>query len=97
MTAYVIAQINVHDTEKFEDYRPQVPATLAPFGGEFIVRGGALETLEGEMPYSRVVVLKFPSMDKARAWHTSAIYAGPMALRKAAADGLMILVEGYDG
>lgn len=97
MTAYMIAQLNVHDEETFEAYRAQVPATIKAYGGKYIVRGGPIEALEGEMPYSRVVVLEFPDSDTARAWHASVEYEGPKALREAAADGLLILVEGVDG
>lgn len=97
MTAYMIAQLNVHDEKTFEEYRAQVPATIAAFDGKYVVRGGPIETLEGEYPYSRVVVLEFPTTEKARAWHHSAMYEGPKALRQAAADGLLIMVEGYDG
>lgn len=97
MTAYAIAQLNVHDDETFAAYREQVPATIAAYGGRYVVRGGAMETVEGTMPYSRVVVLEFPDMASAKAWHASAEYEGPKALRHAAADGMLILVEGYDG
>lgn len=97
MSAYVIAQLNVFDAETFAAYRDQVPATIAAFDGDYVVRGGGMETLEGEMPYSRVVVIRFPDMARAKAWHSSQIYNGPKALRQAAADGLLILVEGYDG
>lgn len=97
MAAYVIAQLNVHDEDTFATYRDQVPATIAAYGGKYIVRGGPIDALEGTMPHSRVVVLEFPDMASAKAWHDSGIYEGPKALRQASADGLVILVEGYDG
>ncbi len=97
MTVYMIAQLNVHDEKTFEEYRAQVPETIAAYGGKYVVRGGPIETFEGSYPYTRVVVLEFPSAEKARAWHSSAMYEGPKALRQAAADGSLIMVEGYDG
>lgn len=96
MTAYVIAQLSVHDAETFDAYRKQVPATIAAYGGRYVVRGGPVDVLEGDLPHSRIVVLEFPSMDQAKAWHGSTIYEGPKALRQASADGLVFLVEGYN-
>ena len=78
-------------------YAEQVPATIAAYGGEYLVRGGAMETVEGQWPERRHVILKFPSMDKARAWYASAAYRGPRALRQASSQGNAVLLEGYDG
>ena len=94
MAAYVIVRIEVTDPEAFEAYRQQVPAVIEQFGGEYVVRGGEQEVLEGDWPFSRTVVLKFPSMDQARAWHASSEYEGPKALRRSASKGSMIVVEG---
>jgi len=94
MTAFVIVQIEVTDPETFETYRAQVPPTLEKYGGEYVVRGGAQDVLEGDWPYPRTVVLKFPSMEQAKAWHGSVEYEGPKALRLAASNGNMLVVEG---
>lgn len=92
--AYVIARLDIHDPETFETYRGQVPATLEPFGGEYIVRGGRQEVLEGTSPEPRTVVLRFPSYEQAKAWHDAEIYEAPRALRQSAALTNMLLVEG---
>ncbi len=94
MAAYIVVQIEITDPETFETYRAQVPATLEPYGGEFIVRGGDMEILEGEWATPRCVILRFPDMDAAKAWHASAEYQGPKALRQAASKGNMIVVDG---
>ncbi len=94
MAAYIIVQIDVTDPETFETYRAQVPATLEPYGGEFIVRGGDMEVLEGEWAVPRVVVLKFPDREAAKAWYASPEYEGPMALRQTSANVNMIVVDG---
>jgi len=93
MTAFVIVQVDVTDPEIFEAYRVQVPPTLEPFGGEYVVRGGEQSVLEGDW-HPRTVVLKFPSLDQAKAWHASAEYKGPKALRNSAANSNMVVVEG---
>ncbi len=94
MTAYVIVQIEVTDPETFETYSAQVPPTLEAYGGGYVVRGGEQEVLEGDWPYLRTVILKFPSVEQAKAWHASAEYEAPKALRLSASKGNMLVVEG---
>jgi len=94
MTAYVIADIDVHDQEAYREYAALVPGTLQPHGGRFLVRGGAHETLEGAWQPRRMVVLEFPSAGDARRWHSSPEYAGAMAMRQRASTGSLVLVEG---
>jgi uncharacterized protein (DUF1330 family) len=91
---YIIAEVDVKNPKEYEAYRAQVPATVQQYGGEFIVRGGMLEGLEGAPPKGRIVILKFPSFAQAKAWHASAEYAGPKALRQQHSEGRLILVEG---
>ena len=94
MAAYVIVQVKVNDEEAYARYREQVPATIAKYGGEYLVRGGDMEILEGEWPAPRCVVLKFKDMERARAWHGSEDYREPKALRHEAAYTNAVLVDG---
>jgi uncharacterized protein (DUF1330 family) len=94
MAAYVIAEVEVTDPEAFEEYRREVPATLAPFGGRFIVRGGAVETLEGDWQPKRLVVLEFPDRTAAKTWWSSQAYAAPKALRLRSARTQLLVVDG---
>lgn len=94
MSAYVIAQIKVTDPARFEDYKSLAPETLTPFGGAYVVRGGAYETLEGEWSPERVVVLKFPGLDQAKAWYASADYKKAREVRAGAADFQVLAIEG---
>ena len=66
MAAYVIAEVEVTDPALYERYRREVPGTLAPFGGRFVVRGGAVEPLEGDWAPKRLVVLEFPDRAAAK-------------------------------
>jgi uncharacterized protein (DUF1330 family) len=95
MTAYVIAEVDVTNAEGYQAYAAVVPATIAKYGGRFLVRGGAAEVLEGEWPQRRHVVLEFPSVEAARAWWDSTEYEKPKAMRRAASNGRLILLEGY--
>jgi uncharacterized protein (DUF1330 family) len=94
MAAYVIAEVEVTDPQAFEQYRREVPGTLAPFNGRFIVRGGACETLEGDWQPKRLVVLEFPDSAAAKAWWSSQAYAAPKALRQRSAKTRLLVVEG---
>ena len=93
---YVIVQVDVQDPDAFEKYRAVVPPTIKQYGGEYLVRGGNFERLEGEEPLGRMVVLKFPSYAQAKAWYDSEEYAGPKAMRHAASRANAILVEGIE-
>ena len=94
MAAYVIAEVDVHDNALFEEYRKLVPATIAQYGGKYLVRGGATDSKEGGWTPKRVVVLEFATMDRAREWYHSADYAPALAMRLKAAKSRMIIVEG---
>jgi uncharacterized protein (DUF1330 family) len=97
MSAYVIVHVTVTNPEAYADYARQVPATLAPHGGEFLVRGGETTVVEGEMPHARHVVLRFPNRAAAEAWHNSAEYQEILAIRHANSTGVMLIADGYDG
>ena len=94
MPAYLIVDIEVTDPANFEEYRKQVPATVQKYGGRFLVRGGAMEVLEGDWRPKRVVVLEFPSMEQAKRWYDSEEYRAPKALRLKTSRGRLVLVEG---
>ena len=97
MTSYVIFQEDVLDPAAFETYKQLSPASIAKFGGEFIVRGGPIEVLEGDFSWQRVVVIAFPSTERARAWFDSEDYADAKAMRLKISKGVAILVEGIEG
>jgi uncharacterized protein (DUF1330 family) len=94
MSAYVIAEVNVTEPEPFAEYRKLVPATIEKYGGRFVARGGTVETKEGGWSPARIVVIEFPSMEKARNWYHSPEYAPALALRRKCATAKLILVEG---
>ena len=94
MSAYVIVDIQITDPVQYEDYKKLAAPTVAAFDGKYVVRGGRAELLEGDRAPGRVVVLEFPSFDRAKEWWASEEYAEAKALRHASALSEMILVDG---
>ncbi|MDF3052227.1 MAG: hypothetical protein K0S19_332 [Geminicoccaceae bacterium] len=94
MSAYVILDVEVKDTEAYARYRELGPPAVAAYGGRYLVRGGVVESLEGSWLPSRCVILEFPTLEAARAWWASSEYAAAKALRQASTRTEMILVEG---
>lgn len=96
MAVFVIVDIDVTDPVRYEDYKAQAAHTVTAHGGRYVVRGGQVDTLEGDWRPGRVVVLEFPSADQARAWWNSETYRPAKAIRHATAKTDMILVECLD-
>ncbi len=96
MAAYVIYQAEVTDPEQYGQYREKVPRAVADAGGEYIVRGGEIDRLEGEQPIGRTVIVKFASMDAARAFYYGETYSEIKALRDGAAKTNAYIVDGLD-
>ena len=94
MAAYLIVDVDIQDAAGFEEYRKLVPATIEKYGGRFLVRGGRVETLEGDWRPKRLVVLEFPSVEQAKRWYNSEEYRAPKALRFKTSKANLILVEG---
>lgn len=97
MAAYVVVQVEVTDAEKYGAYTKLTPATLERYGGKFIVRGGAMEDLEGHWDVPRLVVIEFESMAQARKWYSSPEYQEAKAVRAGGANVTFTLVEGLEG
>lgn len=97
MAGYIIANINVHDSEVFGRYRDAVAPLVAQFGGRYLVRGAELEQAEGRLPFNRLVVLEFPSVSDAKRFYNSPEYAPVLKLRLDSATSDLAFVEGYGG
>jgi uncharacterized protein (DUF1330 family) len=95
MKAYVIAAETVNDQAMFDLYRKDVPATLVPFGGQVVVRGGNLTVVEGEWLHPRLVIIEFPSRSAAEDWYKSAEYRRIISLRHKSSAGNLIIVDGF--
>jgi uncharacterized protein (DUF1330 family) len=91
---YLIAEVDVTDPDKLQNYAEKVEQTLTPFHHQFIVRSSKVEALEGEAPKSRFVIIAFDSAEKAREWYDSPAYAAIRPIRQSAAKSRVFIVEG---
>lgn len=93
--AYLIVEMDISNLDQYKKYMEQAPACVKAYGGEYMVRGGRHETLEGDWQPHRVAVIKFPSYDKAKAFYEDGPYAQVRKLRAGATTYFnMLLVEG---
>lgn len=93
--AYVIVDMQISDMEQYKKYMADAPATIHAAGGEYLIRGGPLETLEGDWFPSRMAMLKFPTVEAAKSWYDGEMYRAARAKRAGATSHFnMVLVEG---
>jgi uncharacterized protein (DUF1330 family) len=93
--AYIIVEMNVSDPDRYKEYMAKAPACVKAFGGEYMVRGGRHETMEGDWQPHRLAVLKFPSYEQAKAFYNDGPYREVRKLREGATEYFnMVLVEG---
>jgi uncharacterized protein (DUF1330 family) len=97
--AYVIAEIEPDPTKPADPaasrrYSEEAPKAIAAFGGQYLVRGGKAETVEGDMSKGRIVVIAFDSLEKARGWYFSPAYEAVKPIRQNTTKSRILIVEG---
>jgi len=97
MAAYVISDLEIRNPALMERYRSLAQASIAKYGGRYLARGGAVEPVEGGWTPKNIVIVEFPTMEKAREWYRSPEYAQALAVRRDALDRRLIFVEGVPG
>lgn len=86
LSAYVIGHISIRDETRWAEYRSKVPATLAPWSAELLLRAKTAAVLAGSHTHTDVVIIRFPNLASAEGWFHSAAYQALLPLRNAAAD-----------
>ncbi|EGJ11125.1 DUF1330 domain-containing protein [Rubrivivax benzoatilyticus] len=95
--AYLLVEMKISDPERYKQYMAEAPAAVKAAGGEYLVRGGRHECLEGDWNPARVAMLRFPSYEAAKAFYDGQMYRAARAHRQDATDYFnMVLVEGVD-
>ena len=91
---YVIAQLKITNPENYKEYVEKVNPIVKKFGGEFLVRGGEFQIFDGETKFPRIIVLKFPSYEKALEWYNSEEYKPIKQIRLDNSEGTNMIVRG---
>ncbi|MBS0445236.1 MAG: DUF1330 domain-containing protein [Proteobacteria bacterium] len=94
MSAYLIARVRIADKDAYARYVAVSAQLVAQYGGEFIARGGASFCLEGDGFDGRLVIVRFPSAEQARAWYESPAYAEAKAIRQPVSQAELMVVDG---
>jgi uncharacterized protein (DUF1330 family) len=95
MAAYVLSEIvEILDRSLMEKYRSLAQASIEQYGGHYSIRGGAIETLEGDWRPQAIIIVEFPTMENAREWYQSSEYAEALAIRPQALNRRLFLIEG---
>lgn len=84
---YVVATINIADRERYGAYEAGFMELFGRFDGEMLSVEEAPVVIEGEWPFTRTVLVRFPSRDAFNAWYNSADYQALMQHRLAASIG----------
>ena len=92
---YVIAQLKITNPENYKEYVEKVTPLVKKFDGEFLVRAGEFQIFDGETKFPRIIVLKFPSYEKALECHKSKEYQAGWSLAKNTTKRHMQIVEGF--
>jgi uncharacterized protein (DUF1330 family) len=97
MAAYIVAQLDVKNTNWQKEYGPKAGALVQKHGGKVLAgAGAAMERLEGKRALPSVMILlEFPSLEQAKAWYNDPEYAHMIHLRQTGAEAEMIVVDGF--
>ena len=94
MAGYVIIEVEITDAGRYGEFLGQVTGTVEAHGGKFIARGGAIDVVEGDWTPPRLAILKFDSVEQAKAWLNSPEYTALNELRTSSSKINMVVVEG---
>ena len=96
MSCYFIANITIYDREEYKRYEDGFDGVFARYEGKVVVVDDLPTTLEGQWPYTRTVVIRFPDEREARRWYESPEYQTLVRHRWSAAKADIVLVHGRD-
>lgn len=96
MSAWFVAQIEIHDPQEYERYLDGFDEVFARYRGEVVAVDEATEVLEGQWPARRTVLIRFPDKAELLRWYRSPEYQAIAAHRRRAADCNVAAVQGRD-
>ena len=94
MSAFVISEVEIRNESAAAQYRELAAASIEAHGGHYLVRAAEPRVIEGPQTSRRIVIVEFPSLERARVWYASPEYARALEYRDAALDRRLMIVEG---
>ncbi len=94
MSAYIVSYVTVRDVAALDAYRTAAAGSIEAYGGRYLARGGDIEVLEGDWTPRTVILVEFPSADRAREWYASPEYQAALAYRDVALSRNLVLLDG---
>lgn len=94
MEAYIVGLVKIRDRDVYQRYIDGFARVLSRYRGQLVVSDGSPDVLEGEWPYSRVVVVRFADEAEARRWYASSEYQALMEHRLQSADAQIVMAHG---
>jgi uncharacterized protein (DUF1330 family) len=95
MSAYVVAQLSIHDRARYDRYAAGFFPTLQPFGGRLLAADERPQVLEGDWDRDKLVLIAFPDAASARAWAASPAYRTIAVDRLAGSEAVVLLAAGF--
>src|SRR5262245_45224435 len=93
---YALAQITIHDRERYERYVARFPPVLQKFQGRLLAADESPVVLEGDWPHTKVVLIAFGDRAGLERWASSPEYQEISKDRVASTSGTVLLVSGFD-
>ena len=93
-SGYVIAQLKITNPENYKEYIEKVNPIIKKFGGEYLVRAGEFQIFDGETKFPRIIILRFPSFERALEWYNSEDYKPIKQIRLDNSKGTNIIIKG---
>ena len=94
MTAYTIVMVKVDNPDTYKEYTSRTPPIVKKYGGKFLVRGGEVDTIEGELFNDRLVILEFPSKQSIHDFFADPEYRAAAEYRKASSEARIFAING---
>ena len=93
--AYVLVDTKISNSENYEIYKSKAKPIAEKFGGKYLTRGGEMDVVQSDLwSPTRLVLVEFPSIEKARAFHSSEDYADVKKIRLENAESTLVILEG---
>lgn len=96
MSAYVIFDVEIRDSARYQQFMQGVKPALEAAGARYLARAGAHKVHEGDWSPRRIVILEFPSVAAWEAFYNGDTYQGLKAIRDSCSSARLVSVEGLD-